>query len=142
MEPLEVHRKDWRNLVALGVSALGILYYLAQAILLSALLLIGIFNSQIDAGENTLIGLMVWYSIVPFVLLIPVFLFSLYDYREKPIPAWLGTRQPKVKKRLLWSILFLPVIMVFDWMVVGQPTLSVFILGSSMCWSLVSLCYG
>ena len=129
MEPLEVHRKDWRNLVALGVSALGILYYLAQAILLSALLLIGIFNSQIDAGENTLIGLMVWYSIVPFVLLIPVFLFSLYDYREKPIPAWLGTRQPKVKKRLLWSILFLPVIMVIGWMVVGQPTLSVFILG-------------
>jgi len=129
MEPLEVPRKDWRNLVALGISALGILYFLVQAISLSALLLIGIFNSQIDAGENTLIGLMVWYSIVLFVLLIPVFLFSLYDYREKPIPAWLDTRQPKVKKRLLWSILFLPVIMVIGWIVVGQPTLSVFILG-------------
>jgi len=129
MESLEVHRKDWRNLVALGISALGILYFLVQAISLSALLLISIFNSQINTGENTLIGLMIWYSIMPLVLLIPVFLFSLYDYREKPIPAWLDTRHPKVKKRLLWSILFLPVIIVIGWMVAGQPTLSVFILG-------------
>ncbi|MEA3326190.1 MAG: PrsW family glutamic-type intramembrane protease [Chloroflexota bacterium] len=129
MEPLEVHRKDWRSMIAMGLSALGTLFFLVKAITFSALLLISNLNSQINTDENSLFGLLIWYSLLSGVLLIPVFLFSLYDYREKPIPTWMDTIRHEIKKRLLWLILLLPAIIFIGWLVAGQPTLSVFILG-------------
>jgi len=129
MEPLEEQRKDWRSLIALSISALGMLYFLVQAISLSGLLLISVIGSQINTSEHVIFGLLIWYSLLSGVLLAPIFLLGLCDYREKPIPAWLETDRPGFQKRLMWSILVLPGIIVVGWLVAGQPNLSVFVLG-------------
>jgi len=56
MEPLEEQRKDWRSLIALSISALGMLYFLVQAISLSGLLLISVIGSQINTSEHVIFG--------------------------------------------------------------------------------------
>lgn len=123
------HKKDWRSLVTLVISILGLLYFVVQTVALSGLLLFSSLNSRIDTSENIILGMLIWYSFLSLMIIVPVFLTSLCDYREKPIPRWMDTNRPGVKKGLLWSILVLPVIFFIGWIVSGHATLSVFFLG-------------
>jgi len=129
MELTQSPKKDWRSLVALVISVLGLLYIVVQTVVLSGLLVFGFVNSRIDTSENIILGILIWYSILSAMIIVPVFLTSLYSYREKPIPRWLDTSHPGIRKGLLWSILVLPLIFFIGWIVAGQGALSVFILG-------------
>ena len=129
MEITQSPKKDWNNLVALVCSAIVLLFSLVQAAILFGSLLLNIINSQIDTSENIILGMLIWYSLLSEVVIIPVFLTSLANYREKPIPRWLESNQPGIHKALFWSILVLPVCIFIGWVVAGQGALSVFILG-------------
>ncbi len=129
MEPQITHKNDWRSLITMVVSGLAILYFIAQAFLLSGLLLISGISTQIDSSENVILGSLIWYSVLSGVLLIPVFLLGLFDYRKKAIPNWMNTDRPVVKKGSLWLILALPVVFLAGWLTAGQEALSIFLLG-------------
>lgn len=129
MEPQITHKNDWRSLITMVVSGLAILYFIAQALLLSGLLLISGISTQIGSSENVILGSLIWYSVLSGVLLIPVFLHGLFDYRQKTSPNWMNTDRPVVKKGSLWLILALPVVFLAGWLTAGQEALSIFLLG-------------
>ena len=122
-------KKGWRTILTLGFSALGILYFLTQVLVLGVLWGSSFFDNQLDSFSRLSISLLIWSSILSGLLLLPLFLLSLYQVRGKSIPTWLDTDHPNVRRWVMWAILIWPLFVFLGWLIAGQPNLAVFLLG-------------
>lgn len=124
--------KQWQTILALVLSALGILSALFLALSLGVIGRMSSANAFSDpTGMLTTlpIGLLVWSFILSAILLLPVFLLSLYRLQGKPIPKWLDTDRPEVGRRALWVIVIWPVVVLIGWLVAGRPQTAAYLLG-------------
>lgn len=121
--------KRWQTILALVLSALGILYFLLQALGIGIFWFISLFDTQTGTLGNISNSLLVWASILSALLLVPSLWLSINQLRGKPAPAWLDGHQPWIKWLMLASILIWPVVIMLGWLISGKPGLAVFILG-------------
>ncbi len=121
--------KSWQTILALVLSALGIIYFLIQTLGIGVMWLTSMFNPQTGMAENVSSSLLVWSSLLAGLLLLPVLLNSIFQLRGKGIPAWLDTDRPAFRKAALWVILAWPVLILVGWFVAGKPNIAVFLLG-------------
>jgi hypothetical protein len=121
--------KNWRTILTLALSTLGILFFLGQALLLGVVWLITLFDPQTGMPEGISIGLLAWSSIMSGFLLLPVLLMSVYRLRSQSIPGWLDTSRPAFGRVVRWLILGWPVIVFLGWLVADRPSLAIFLLG-------------
>jgi RsiW-degrading membrane proteinase PrsW (M82 family) len=121
--------KRWQTILALIFSALGFVYFLVQALFVSGLWLVSLIDPQTGLAEAVPNGLLVWASLLSALLLVPAFLISLNDLRNKPAPAWLDGQRPWLRWLLLAAIVIWPLMIGLGWLVSGRPGLAVYLLG-------------
>ena len=125
-EPVE---KQWQTILALVLSALGIAFSLLEAfsVIVGGLLPLDIDSRGISATMP--VGYLAWSFILSAVLLLPVFLLSLYRLRGKAAPKWLDTGRPEVGKASLVIIMAWPVVTFLGWWIAGFPRVAGYLLG-------------
>ncbi len=128
-EKAKAPSKDWRTILSLALSILGVLYFLTQALVVGILWLVTLISGQGNFIQAIPMGLLVWSSILSGLLLVPVALFNFYHLRDRPVPQWLDTGRPKFRKIVLWIILLWPVFVFLGWLAAGQPAVAAFLLG-------------
>jgi hypothetical protein len=121
--------KNWRVILTLVISALGILFFIVQALALAVFWLTSFLDPVISMPESVSIGLFFWTSILGGLMLIPVSLLSIYALQDKPVPGWLDLTRPSFSKALRWVILVWPVLVLLGWWITSQEGLAVFLLG-------------
>jgi hypothetical protein len=121
--------KDWRTILTLLISALGILYFIVQAFALGVFWLKSILDPSVSTQQGISIGLLLWISVLGGCLLIPLLLLSIYRLRGDPVPLWLDAQRPDFNKKLYWVILVWPVVVALGWLVASNKSLAVFLLG-------------
>ena len=129
MQQPESTEKQWQTLLALVLSALGIALSLVEAI---SVVVLGLLPLDIDsAGIITTmpVGYLAWSSIFSALLLLPVFLLSLYRLRGKIAPKWLDTGRSGLGKAALLVILVWPVVTFLGWWIEGFPRVAGYVLG-------------
>jgi len=129
MAELKLSGKDWRTVLTLVVAGLGISYFIVQALSLGGVWLTSFFDNQQDLNQTISLGLLIWSSILAGLLLLPVFLLSLYRLRGKDVPEWLDTSRTVYQKAARWLILVWPVFVLLGWVVAGRPMMASFLLG-------------
>lgn len=121
--------KDWQTYLTLGLSALGITYFLFQTLTLAMVWLSSWISGQGTQMETLPIVLLMWSSLLSAAVLVPLFILTLLQLRGKAKPSWLDVGLNGLRKVILWVILAWPLIVFLGWLVVGRPTLAVFLLG-------------
>ncbi|MBG0770515.1 MAG: PrsW family intramembrane metalloprotease [Anaerolineaceae bacterium] len=121
--------KRWQTILALILSALGILYFLLQAFGIGIFWLVSLFDTQTGTIENVSNSLLVWASLLSALLLIPTLWLSINRLRDKPAPVWLDGHKPWIRTLILVSVLVWPAVIALGWLIAGNPGLAVFILG-------------
>lgn len=121
--------KGWQTILALALSAMGIIYFLVQALGIGVLWVSSMIDPQTGMAENISTSLLVWSSLLASALLAPVLLTSISQLRGKGIPAWLDTSRMAYRKAARWVILAWPVALLVGWFVAGKPNIAVFLLG-------------
>jgi len=121
--------KDWRIILTLLVSTLGILYFLVQTFALGIFWLTSFFDATMAIDQSITIGLFLWTSILGGILLIPLVVISISRLRGAGAPRWLDTQQSQLYKRLPWMALTWLLIVALGWLVASNQTLAVFLLG-------------
>lgn len=129
MADIETPGKDWRVILTLVISTLGILYFVVQAFALGIFWLTSLLDSITGLPESLSIGLLFWTSILGGLLLIPLLLLSIYRLRGDPLPGWLDTSRPGFRKWVRWVLLAWPAVVLVGWQVAGSENLAVFLLG-------------
>jgi hypothetical protein len=125
-EPVE---KQWQTILALVLSALGIALSLFEAL---GVVVIGSLPLQIDlveVNQTMPVGYLAWSFIFSAVLLLPVFLLSLYRLRGKTVPKWLAPDRPGLGKVVLLAVLAWPVVTLLGWWIEGFPHAAGYVLG-------------
>jgi len=122
-------QKTWKTTLSLILSGLGILYFLGQSVVLALVWLSLIITPVSGFSQGSVLGLLVWSSILSAIILLPIFLISLYQQLGKPIPHWLDTDRPFIHKIAWWSLLIWPVLVLLGWLVSGSEMLSTLLLG-------------
>jgi hypothetical protein len=121
--------KNWRVILTLVISALGILFFVVQALALGVFWLRSFLDPIISMPDSVSIGLFFWTSILGGLMLIPVLLLSIYHLQGKPVPGWLDLTRPSFGKAMRWVILAWPVLVLLGWWITSQEGLAVFLLG-------------
>jgi len=121
--------KRWQTILALILSALGIIYFLVQVWGGGMLWLVNLIDPQTGVAENIPNGLLVWASLLSALLLVPVFWLSFNRLAGKPAPALLDGQRPHVRVILRVSLLAWPLVLALGWLVAGRPGLAVWLLG-------------
>ena len=121
--------KRWQTILALILSALGIIYFLVQVWGGGMLWLVNLIDPQTGVAENVPNGLLVWASLLSALLLVPVFWLSFNRLAGKPAPALLDGQRPHVRVILRVSLLAWPLVLALGWLVAGRPGLAVWLLG-------------
>ncbi len=121
---------DWRTLLTLVVSGLGIAFFLIQVLSLGLYWLISFFDTTVAGmGQTLSVGLLMWSSILSALMLTPILLLSLYRMRGQSIPSWLDTSRP-IFNKIIWRIILIwPAIVFIGWIIAGRPTAAAFLLG-------------
>ncbi|MBW6465916.1 MAG: PrsW family intramembrane metalloprotease [Brevefilum sp.] len=121
--------KNWRVILTLVISALGILFFIVQALALGVFFLTSFLDPIISMPESVSIGLFFWTSILGGLMLVPILLLSIYNLQGKPVPGWLDLTRPTLSKGLRWVILVWPVLVLLGWWITSQEGLAAFLLG-------------
>ena len=121
--------KRWQTILALILSALGILYFLLQAFGIGIYWLVSLFDSQTGTVENISNNLLVWESLLSALLLTPILWLSINQLRGKPAPSFLDGHKPWIKIMILVSVLVWPAVIALGWLIAGHPGVAVYILG-------------
>lgn len=121
--------KNWQTIITLVLSALGILFFLIQSLALGAFWIMGVLNPLMDPAQSISTGLLLWSSILGGLLLFPLFLMSIKQLKNQPIPAWLDTSRSNISKVIMWLILVFPLVVFLGWIIAGSPDASAFLLG-------------
>lgn len=122
-------KKSWRTYLSLGLSALGIAFFLVQALTLGIVLLTMLAGGQAEPLETIPVALLTWSALLSGALLLPVFILSLHQLQGKAGPDWLKTGQPAIRKIVRWVILIWPGVVALGWLIAGSPRLAIFLLG-------------
>ena len=122
-------QKTWKTTLSLILSGLGILYFLGQTLVLALVWLSLIITPVPGFSQGSMLGLLVWSSILSAIILLPIFLITLYQQLGKPIPHWLDTDRPLIHKITWWSLVIWPLLVLFGWLISGNQTLSIWLLG-------------
>ena len=125
-EPAE---KQWQTLLALVLSALGIALSLVEAVSVIVMGLLPSGAGSADVLSTVPVGYLAWSFILSSVLLLPVFLLSLYRLRGKAAPKWLDTDRSVLGKAALLVILAWPVVTLLGWWIEGFPQVAGYLLG-------------
>lgn len=121
--------KQWKTILALAASLLGVAYFLVQALGAGGLWLFILISSWgRDITQAIPIGLLAWSSILSGLLLLPAALLNFFKLKSRPAPSWLDTGNPRFRKIVLGVILIWPVIVLLGWLAAGQPTAAAFLL--------------
>lgn len=129
MTEMQSPGKNWRVILTLVVSALGILFFIVQALALGVFWLTSFLDPIISMPESVSIGLFFWTSILGGLMLAPIVLLSIYGLQGKPVPTWLDLTRPTFGKGLRWVILAWPVLVLLGWWITSQEGLAAFLLG-------------
>ncbi|HEY9122253.1 MAG TPA: PrsW family glutamic-type intramembrane protease [Brevefilum sp.] len=129
MEARETNTRDWRTILSLGLSGLGIAYFLIQAISFTVLWVSNFNSTQGGMDQVINFGLLAWASMLSGLMLIPVFLLSLSKLRSQDPPVWLDTSRPTYRKNVSWLLSLWPVIVLIGWFVADRPLAAAFLLG-------------
>jgi len=129
MEDQPKKRSNWRTILSLGLSGLGIVYFLIQTLSLGVLWITNFTSSHAGMDQTISYGLLFWSSILSGLVMVPVFLLSLFQLKGEPPPSWLETRRPVFRKISSWIIISWPVIVIVGWFVAGRPMIAAFLLG-------------
>jgi hypothetical protein len=121
--------KNWQTILSLVLSILGLVYFLLQAFTLAVFWMTSFFDPQPGSTQSISIGLLIWSSLLAALLLLPVFLLSLFQVQGKPVPGWLDTRRPIFGKIIRCLIFTWPVIVFLGWLIADTPKLALFLLG-------------
>jgi len=121
--------KDWRIILTLLISALGILFFIVQAFALGIFWLTSIIDITAPTQQTISIGLFIWTSILGGFLLMPLVLLSISRLRAAPIPRWLDARRSGLYQKLPWVVLAWPIVVALGWLVASNPNLAMFLLG-------------
>ena len=121
--------KKWQVILSLIFSALGILYFTVQSLVLSISWLKDIISAQTDLSSAISLSIIIWGSILCGVLLLPNLLLSIYRLRDQPIPDWLDAGRPTFSKITMWLILAWPLLVLIGWWVAGSSKSAAFLLG-------------
>ena len=121
--------KDWRLILLFGGSGLGSLYFLVQALSLFVFWLVSYVSGEYSLVETIPFGVLAWSSLLSCVLLLPVALLSYERISNKPLPGWLDTSDPRLRKWAVRLIFLWPLVVVAGWLVAGKPTVAAFLLG-------------
>ena len=130
MLKFEAEGNNWRTILSLGLSGLGILFFLVQSFSLGALWIVNYFDPQTDIAQTISIGLLLWASIFSGLIMAPVFLLSFYQLKGQDPPKWMDTSRPVFRKISTWIILIWPLIVGIGWFIAGRPVASAFLLGA------------
>ena len=129
MTALKARGNNWRTIFALIGSAFGILFFLVQAFSLGVLWLTSFLTSQTDLTQTISTGLLAWASILSGLMLLPVFLYSFYSLKARPIPRWLVVQGHNFRKISRGIILLWPLVVFVGWRLAGSPRAAAFLLG-------------
>jgi RsiW-degrading membrane proteinase PrsW (M82 family) len=121
--------KNWQLILCIVLSALAILYFLIQSLVLGFFCLLDLLSAQGDLTQVITTGLLAWASILSVFLLLPVLLLSIFHLRSKPIPTWLDTNRTVIPKVVMWLIIIWPVFVFIGWFIAGTPQAAAFLLG-------------
>jgi hypothetical protein len=121
--------KNWQVTLTLVISAIGVLYFVGQALILGAFLLISRFAPEVGFSQGEMAGRLFWPSILCAILLFPIFLISLYQLQGKPSPRWLDANHGSIRRMINWSILIWPVFVFLGWLGSTRLEFSAFLLG-------------
>lgn len=121
--------RDWRGILTLLVSALGIVYFIVQAFALGIFWLTSIIDPTIAIQQSISIGLFLWTSVLGGILLIPLVLLSIARLRGTPVPRWLDAQRSNLYQRLPWVILVWPIVVALGWLVASNMNLALVLLG-------------
>ena len=121
--------KDWRVILTLLISALGILYFIVQAFALGIFWLTSIIDATVATQQSISIGLFMWTSVLGGFLLMPLVLLSISRLQGAPVPRWLDAQRSGLYKRLPWVILAWPIMVALGWLVASNPNLAMILLG-------------
>jgi len=122
-------KQTWQTYLSLGLSALGIAFYLIQALTMGIILLTSLVGEQTDPVQIIPIALLIWSALLSGVLLAPVFILSLSQLKGRKAPKWLDTSRPAIRKGILWAILIWPAVVALGWWVAGSTQVAIFLLG-------------
>lgn len=120
---------DWRTLLTLVVSGLGIVFFLVQMLSLGLYWLVSFIDTRVSMTQTISVGLLMWSTILSGLMLLPILLLSIYRLRGQTIPSWLDTRRPIFRKTVWRIILIWPLIIFLGWLISGRPTVAAFLLG-------------
>ncbi len=129
MSEAQTPEKSWRTILALALSALGIIYFLIQALGIGVLWVTSLLDPQTGMAENVSNSLLVWSSLLASFLLVPILLQSIYQLRGRGLPTWLDTSRSPFGKFALWVIVAWPLVILVGWFVADRPNIAVFLLG-------------
>lgn len=121
--------KDWRLILLFGGSGLGSLYFLVQALSLFVFWLVSYVSGEYSLVETIPFGVLAWSSLLSCVLLLPVALLSYERISNEPLPGWLDTSDPRLRKWAVRLIFLWPLVVVAGWLVAGKPAAAAFLLG-------------
>jgi membrane protease YdiL (CAAX protease family) len=120
-------KKNWLTYLTLGLSALGIAFFLVQALTLGIVLLTILVSGQAEPIEIIPVALLSWSALLSGSLLLPAFILSLHQLQGKVGPDWLKTRT--IRNIVQWVILIWPGVVALGWLIVGSPWAAIFLLG-------------
>ncbi len=129
MAQLKSPGKDWRVILTLLISALGIMFFVVQAFALGIFWLTSIIDVTVPAQQSISIGLFMWTSILGGLLLMPLVLVSISRLRGAPVPHWLDAQKSSLYQRLPWVVIAWPIIVGLGWLVASNENLAMFLLG-------------
>ncbi len=122
-------KKNWPVILTLVISALGSIFFAAQAFILGIFWLISILDPTSGTAEGLPIGLLFWTSVLGGVLLLPLLVSSVNQLRGRPFPSWLDFKTPALAKLSRWVILAWPIVVLLGWLVVRQDVAAMIFLG-------------
>ncbi len=129
METRKSNSKNWRTILSLGLSALGIVFFLIQSLSLGVLWIINFSKASSDLTQIISYGLLFWSSIFSGLVLAPLFILSLFQLQGKAPPKWLDTDRLVFRKIYFWIFLLWPIVVMIGWFVAGKPLIAAIFLG-------------
>ncbi len=129
METHKSNSKNWHTILSLGLSGLGIAYFLIQSLSLGVLWIVNFSSPPSDLTEIISYGLLFWSSIFSGLVLVPLFILSLFQLQGKAPPKWLVTEKTVIRKISFWLFLLWPIIVMIGWFVAGRPMIAAVFLG-------------
>lgn len=129
MSDINSPEKNWRIILTIALSALGILFFIVQAFLLGAFWFLLRVTPNLNVLAGLPLGIFFWASVLNGILLVPILALSINEYQGKPVSRWLDFTQTKTSRVVRWAIVVWPFAVLLGWWVAGRETPADFLLG-------------